>query len=75
MNTKQAHLAVSAIVCLIAALMFLPSLAQAAEDTSQKVKTSMALLQSEAEKLVPYQPNLVISRTESDSGENHSVRC
>jgi len=51
MNTKQAHLAMSAIVCLIAALMFLPSLAQALEDASQKVKTSMALLQSEAEKL------------------------
>jgi len=51
MNTKQTHLAMSAIVCLFAALMFMPRLAQAVEDASQKVKTSMALLQSEAEKL------------------------
>ena len=51
MNTKQTHLAMSAIACLIATLMFLPSLAQTVEDASHKVKTSMALLQSEAEKL------------------------
>lgn len=51
MNTKQAHLAVRAIICLVTALIFMPLLAQAAEDASQKVKTSMALLQSEAEKL------------------------
>jgi hypothetical protein len=51
MNTKQAHIAISAVVCLIAALILMPSLAKALEDTAQKVKTSMALLQSEAEKL------------------------
>lgn len=51
MNTKQAHIAISAVVCLIAALILMPSLAKALEDSAQKVKTSMALLQSEAEKL------------------------
>jgi hypothetical protein len=51
MNTKQAHIAISAVVCLIAALILMPSLAKALEDASQKVKTSMAMLQSEAEKL------------------------
>jgi hypothetical protein len=40
-----------ATVTLIASLMWLPSFAREQEDAAQKVKTSMALLQSEAAKL------------------------
>jgi hypothetical protein len=51
MNTKQSYPLISALVCLIGALLFAPSFGRAEEDVAQKVKTSMQLLQSEAAKL------------------------
>lgn len=53
MITKQSYLSISALVCLIAALLFAPDLGRAQEDKARKVKTSMQLLQSEAAKLGP----------------------
>ena len=51
MNRTQAHLAIGAIICLIATLMLMPPFASAKDDSAQKVKSSMTLLQSEAAKL------------------------
>lgn len=51
MNTKRALRAVPMAVCLIATLMLMPTLGRGQENTAQKVKTSMALLQSGAAKL------------------------
>jgi hypothetical protein len=51
MTLKRAHLAIGAILCLFAASLLMPNFARAKEDPAQKVKTSMALLQSEARKL------------------------
>ena len=45
-------MAFGALVCLIVALMLTPALARANDDPAQKVKSSMAMLQSEAAKLV-----------------------
>jgi Cache 3/Cache 2 fusion domain len=53
MNTKQSHPLISALVCLIAALLLAPGFGQAQENLEQKVKSSMQLLQSEAAKLGP----------------------
>jgi len=50
---KQAHLAMPAIVCLIATLIFMPDFSRAEGDAEQKVKASMELLQSGAAKLGP----------------------
>jgi hypothetical protein len=61
---KQAYLAVAAMVCLIAASL-MPSLVLAQEEHTQKVKTSMQLLQSEAAKLGPPK----IEGTESVAGK------
>ena len=51
MNRTQTHLAIGAIICLIVTLMLMPPFASAKDDPAQKVKSSMALLQSEAAKL------------------------
>jgi hypothetical protein len=51
MNAKQSYPFLSALVCLIAALLLAPDLGRAQEDIAQKVKASMQLLQSEAAKL------------------------
>lgn len=51
MNTKQAHLAIPAIIFLIASLMLIPRYGRAQEDATQKVRASMELLQSGAAKL------------------------
>jgi Cache 3/Cache 2 fusion domain len=51
MNRTQTHSAIGAIICLIVALMLMPPFARAKDDPAQKVKSSMALLQSEAAKL------------------------
>ena len=50
MNTKQTHPVIGAIVCVIVALMWQPAFSAGQEDMDQKVKASMALLQSEAAK-------------------------
>ena len=51
MNTQQSYPSISALVCLIAALLLAPDFGRAQEDSAQKVKASMQLLQSEAAKL------------------------
>ncbi len=51
MIIKQSHPTISALVCLIAALLIAPSFGREKGDPTQKVKTSMQLLQSEAAKL------------------------
>jgi hypothetical protein len=53
MNTKHARLAILALGCFIAMLMFVPSFSSAQQAAWQKVKTSMELLRSEAAKLGP----------------------
>jgi hypothetical protein len=53
MNTKQSYPSITALVCLIVALLLPADFGRAQEDFAQKVKTSMRLLQSEAAKLGP----------------------
>jgi len=53
MTIKQSHPTLSALVCLIAALLIAPSFGREQGYPAQKVKTSMQLLQSEAAKLGP----------------------
>jgi len=53
MTIKQSHPALSALVCLIAALLIAPCFGREQGYPAQKVKTSMQLLQSEAAKLGP----------------------
>jgi cache 3/cache 2 fusion protein len=51
MNRTQTHSAIGVLIFLIVALMLMPPFARAKDDPTQKVKSSMALLQSEAAKL------------------------